>query len=98
MHPGATPFRIIRRNGYKCEPGSFFRKSLIPSAYAIRSRTAHARYLAAKSAFAPFGLIVSDERKSGCEYPPFTGKSQIAALHVVQCDIFPLADLANMFG
>ena len=75
-----------------------FRKQLIPSAYAMRSRAAHARHLAAKPAFVPFGLIVSDERKFSGEHPPFTGKREIAALHVVQRDILPPADLANMLS
>jgi len=64
----------------------------------MRSRTAHTRHLAAKPAFVPFWSIVSHERKFGCKDPPFTGKRQIAELHVFQYDIMAPANLGGMFS
>ena len=61
------------------------------------SRASSARNFAAKSALVPFGLIMSHERKFGCEDPPFTGERQITKLHVFQGDIPASANLGGVF-
>ena len=62
----------------------------------MRARSTYTWHLAPKTAFIPLRAIVSDDGELGREYPPFTGKRQIAALHFCQRDVLTAADFSNM--
>src|ERR1700688_4649622 len=74
-----------------------FRELLIPSADAIRSGASYSRRFAAESAVVPFGLIVGHEGKLSREDPPLTRECQVAAFHFRERDVFPPADLPDVF-
>ena len=100
MHENATAFGLSVEMEIPANDRSrlFGRVKRIPAADPLCPWATRTWRFTAKATRIPFRLVMGYQSKLGRQYPPFTRKRQIAALHVGKRDVFSATNFADMLA